>query len=282
MDRQSLILLKQALREDIGKGDITTQKLIPEQEKAEAVIIFREPAIICGLDFARAGFRLLDRKMRFTTRYKDGDKVKAGTKVAFLKGRARAILTAERVVLNFLSHLSGIATLTGKFVDQARPFKAKITDTRKTLPNLRHLQKYAVKCGGGYNHRFNLNEMVMIKDNHKQIRAGKTGLAALINEARKKTGKKIDAEVDNLWEYRQALSARPEIIMLDNMKIGDMKKAVKIRSADPRYHSVALEVSGNVGLNNVRQIARSGVDMISVGSLTHSSKGVDVSLEIKR
>lgn len=276
-----MTILRQALREDVGRVDITTQILVPRKERVGAAIVFKEPAIICGLDLAKNGFRLLDRNILFKTRYQDGDKVKANTKVASLEGRAQAILTAERVVLNFLSHLSGIATLTRKFVDQARPFKVKITDTRKTLPNLRHLQKYAVKCGGGYNHRFSLNEMVMIKDNHKKVRADKSNLTDLIREARKKTGKKIEIEVENLKEYRQALLAKPKIIMLDNMKLRDIKEAVRIKSANSRYRSIILEVSGNVNLKNVRKIAKTGVNMISVGSLTHSPRGIDVSLEIK-
>jgi len=281
MDKQIVKILKQALAEDIGRGDVTTNILIPQDKKVRAVILFQESGVICGLEVVKNIFRILDRNISFMTRHKDGDKVKAGVRVATVYGKARAILSAERTALNFLSHLSGIATQTRSSVELTRPFKTKITDTRKTLPNLRLLQKYAVRCGGGYNHRFGLDQMVLIKDNHKEIRLRELGIVGLVKEARKSSGdKKIEIEVENLKEYIETLMARPDIIMLDNMKLSDIKKAVKLRTKDRRFKNIKLEVSGKVSLENIHQIAQAGADMISVGRLTHSPLAIDVSLEI--
>lgn len=281
MDKDILSILKQAIKEDAGKSDVTTSSIMPKEKIIRAEIIFKQSGVVCGLSLAKEIFRLLDKDIKFKPSYRDGKKVKSGTKVAYVEGKARSILAAERVVLNFISHLSGIATVTREFVEQAYSSRAKITDTRKTIPNLRHLQKYAVKCGGGYNHRFNLSEMVMIKDNHKVAMARQKSLADLIHQAKRKTKKRIEVEVENLKEYRQALSAKPDIIMLDNMNLPDIKKAVKIKSQDPQFSKIKLEVSGNVGLEDIRRIAKAGVDMISVGSLTHSVRAIDVSLEIR-
>ncbi|MDP3142551.1 MAG: carboxylating nicotinate-nucleotide diphosphorylase [Candidatus Omnitrophota bacterium] len=281
MDKDILSILKQAIKEDMGKGDVTTFLIIPQDKIIQAEIIFKQPGVICGLSLVKELFRFLDKDIKFKSKYKDGEKVKSGAKVAYIEGKARVILIAERVALNFISHLSGIATMTREFVEQACSSRVKIIDTRKTIPNLRQLQKYAVKCGGGYNHRFNLNEMVMIKDNHKVAMAGQKSLVDLIRQAKRKTKKIIEVEVENLKEYRQALLGNPNIIMLDNMKLSDIKKAVKIKSKNRRFSKIKLEVSGNVGLENIRKIAKAGVDMISVGSLTHSVRAIDVSLEIK-
>jgi len=199
-------------------------------------------------------------------------------------GKARAILTAERTVLNFLAHLSGIATQTKGFIEKIKPYKAKILDTRKTTPGLRILEKYAVKCAGGFNHRLGLWDMVLIKDSHKKIRRSKierrlekVSIKELIKDARRKNkNKKIEIEVENLREFQDALLARPDIIMLDNMDLKRIKKALVLR----RGRRPLIEVSGNITLNNVRAIAKTGVDMISIGSLTHSVKAIDFSLEV--
>jgi len=190
-------------------------------------------------------------------------------------------LSAERTALNFIAHLSGVATLTSEFVRLVKGTSAKIYDTRKTIPNLRNLQKYAVKIGGGYNHRINLNEMVMIKDNHKITMRCQRPLVDLIRQARVKTKKKLEVEVENLKEYYQVLLQKPDIIMLDNMRLSDIRKAARIKSANPQFRNIQLEVSGNMSLKSVRAIAKAGVDMISIGSLTHSVSAVDISLEIK-
>jgi len=281
MDKNILSILKQALREDAARGDVTTLFIIPKEKIVRAQIVFKQSGVVCGLFVAKEIFCLLDKNIRLKPKYKDGAKVKSGTSVALVEGKARAILTGERTVLNFLSHLSGIATQTRQFVDRVYPFKARITDTRKTIPNLRKLQKYAIKCGGGYNHRFDLAEMVMIKDNHKISMAGQRTLADLVKRARANTRKMVEVEVENLKEYYQVLSEKPDIIMLDNMRLSDIRNAAKARLANREFKKIKLEVSGNVNLKGVREIAKTGVDMISVGGLTHSVRAIDVSLEIK-
>ena len=267
-------IIKQALREDIGKRDITTTAIIPKHKYAKAILLAKENCVICGLGIAREVFKIHDKKIKFNSQVPDGQKIKKGKIIAYISGRAQSILTAERVALNFLSLLSGVATKTRAYSDKVKPYKVKILDTRKTIPGLRELQKYAVRIGGGYNHRMRLDEMALIKDNHIHV----TRLKNIIEEARRMipVGMKLEIEVRNLREFKEALEARPDIIMLDNMKVGDIKKAVLLRKAAVSK----IEVSGNVNLNNVRKIAKTGVDMISVGALTHSVKATDISLEI--
>lgn len=277
-------LITQALREDIGYGDVTTRALIPRQLRVDAVIIAKQTGSIAGLDIAKAVFLQLDKDIKFKAFVQDGNKIKAGKKIARISGSARAILTAERTALNFLGHLSGIATLTRQFVNKVKPYKAKILDTRKTTPGLRVLEKYAVKCGGGHNHRMGLWDEVLIKENHIAVMSYELGVRSLkkiIDSVRNKHGKKvkIEIEVRNLKELKAALAGRPDIIMLDNMSLSIIKKAVKITNEFFKTPNL-LEVSGGVNLANVRRIAKTGVDRISIGSLTHSAPALDVSLEI--
>lgn len=310
-----------ALREDIGPGDVTSRLLIPKDKEVNAVLLLKEKAVVCGLDIARQVFSAADGSVKFQARAKDGDLEKQGKIIADIRGNARSILKAERTALNILSHLSGVASITRAFVDMVRPYKTKIMDTRKSLPGLRLLQKYAVRTGGGYNHRMGLWDGILIKDNHIAVScvgghgSGVGGRASwamrhgsgvwghasggmrreawvkrLVEMAKAKApkGLKVEVEVINLEEFQTALELRPDIIMLDNMKIEDIQKAVAIRrktqysqrmTQDPRLTTL-IEASGGVNLDNVRDIARTGVDMISIGSLTHSAKAVDISLEV--
>ncbi|MEA3328173.1 MAG: carboxylating nicotinate-nucleotide diphosphorylase [Candidatus Omnitrophota bacterium] len=283
IERKKVIsLIKRSLAEDIGRGDITSRFCLSENMKLKAEIVFEKKGIVCGLDLAGWIFKLVNEKIRFKPLFADGTKLRAGRIAARLDGPGRSILTAERTALNFLGHLSGIATQTSRFAEKVTAYKARIMDTRKTLPGLRYLEKYAVRTGGGYNHRMGLYDQVLIKDNHL-LAAGYGPQAAnlrdLIKRAKKKRpkGLKVEIEVENLKEFKQALTAGPDIIMLDNMPLKDIKKAVILRKRLPK-----LEVSGNVSLENVRQIAATGVDMISIGSLTHSAKSIDLSLKIYR
>lgn len=266
----------QALKEDIGAQDITTQSLIPEKP-AKAVLLAKDNFIVCGLQFAAAAFKLLDKTVSFHSLVKDGTNVQKGAILARISANAGTILTAERTALNFLSFLSAISTKTNKFVRIVKPYKVKIMDTRKTIPGLRLLQKYAVRIGGGFNHRMSLEEMVIVKDNHLKVIGGYKGIQTLPR------GLKIDLEVEGLAEFKQALKLKPDIIMLDNMSIKNMKKAVQLRnrlSTNPSNPRPKLEASGGINLKNVRKIASTDVDMISVGSLTSSVEPVDISLEI--
>jgi len=270
-------IIKIALREDIGKGDITTTTFIPKDKYVEAIILAKEDCVICGLGTAAEVFKIQDKNIKFKPRVSDGQKIKKGKIIAYISGRAQSILTAERVALNFLSLLSGVATKTKAFVDKVKPYRTKIMDTRKTIPGLRELEKYAVRIGGGYNHRMRLDEMVLVKDNHLKVMGYGLWVMGFKRIRDKISSKiKIEFEVKTLKEFKEALKLRPDIIMLDNMKVGDIKKAVLLRKAAVSK----IEVSGNVNLNNVRKIAKTGVDMISVGALTHSVKATDISLEI--
>lgn len=277
--------LHMALREDIGRRDITTESIIPKSGYLEAVLIVKEKGVLCGMDIARAVFKAQDKNIRFKPLGKDGRNIKRGDVIAKVYGRAASILTAERVALNFLSLLSGIATKTREYVDKVRPYRVKIFDTRKTIPGLRELEKYAVRVGGGFNHRFRLDEMVMIKDNHLKVvgnRLWVIGFKEIRSKILSKT--KIEIEVKTLREFKRALKIMPDIIMLDNMNINSIKKAIKIRAAlSPNtYHlTPKLEASGGVTLRNIRSIAKTGVEMISVGALTHSIDSIDISLEIQ-
>jgi len=287
-----LFTVKEALREDIGKKDITSELIIPKGKKVSATIITRQTCVVCGLDIAREAFKARDKMIKFTPLAQDGRLLKNGGVLARIQGKAGSILAAERVALNYLSLLSGIATETYTFLKAARPYKVKILDTRKTIPGLRQLQKYAVRIGGGYNHRMSLSDMVLIKDNHIKITKSAhrqiTGIINLVKEARRKAGKKIKIEIEvrNLREFREALKAAPDIIMLDNMKVSDIKRVVKIRRLMTKGYPLSatryplLEASGGITLKSINKIASTGIDMISVGALTHSVKSIDMSLEI--
>lgn len=271
-------VLKFALNEDIGAGDITTNSTIPKTKKAEAIIFVKAEGIISGLEVAEKVFRLLDNKIVFRKFVNDGEKVKFGTVAALVQGNARAILTAERTALNFIQRMSGISTLTNRFVNEIKHTKAKILDTRKTTPCLRYFDKYAVKMGGGNNHRFGLFDMILIKDNHIAVSGSITNAVKFSREKLKKIKKKILIEVEtkSLSEVEEAAKNKVDIIMLDNFSINLMKNAVQIISGKCK-----IEASGGVNLRNVKKIAETGVDFISVGALTHSVNALDISLDIR-
>jgi nicotinate-nucleotide pyrophosphorylase (carboxylating) len=270
-------IVRHALIEDIGRGDITTQLTIPKDKTIKAKIVAKEEFLLCGMLVAEKVFKSVDHSVEFIQKSKEGRMVKPKKTIALVSGKASSILTAERVALNLLSLLSGIATKTRKFVEKIEPFKTKITDTRKTMPGLRELQKYAVRIGGGHNHRIRLDEMILIKDNHIKVIDGYTKLPSVPK------GYKIEIEVQNLDEFKHALYFKPDIIMLDNMEIRDIKEAVKIRNnTEFRSHHAPskLEASGGIYLDNIRDYAATGVDIISVGELTDSVKSVDISLDV--
>ena len=263
--------VKLALNEDLyPSGDITSG-LINNDNVITVKLISNQSAIVGGLLFAKEAFSLIDNKIKFTVKKKDGSKVKKGSLVASIKGKAKNILIAERVALNFLSHISGIATKTNEFVKLVGK-KSKICCTRKTIPNLRVIQKYAVKLGGGRNHRFNLSDEYLIKDNH----IATSDLKGLVLKAIKnKQGKKITVEVDTIKQLRLILGLKFNRVLLDNMSIKNLRESVRI--VKKRYET---EASGNVSLKNVKAIASTGVNRISVGSITHSAPAVDFKLEI--
>ena len=263
--------VKLALNEDLyPSGDITSA-LINNDKIVTVKLISNQNAVVAGLLFAKQTFLLIDNKIKFIIKKKDGSKIKKGSLVALIKGKAKNILIAERVALNFLSHISGIATKTNEFVKLVGK-KTKICCTRKTIPNLRVIQKYAVKLGGGTNHRFNLSDEFLIKDNH----IASSDLKTLVIEAIKnKKGKKITVEVDTIEQLRSILGLKFNTILLDNMNIKNLRNAVKIAK---KYYET--EASGNVNLKTVKAIASTGVNRISVGSITHSANAIDFKLEI--
>ena len=263
--------VKLALNEDLyPSGDITSG-LINNDNVITVKLISNQSAIVGGLLFAKEAFSLIDNKIKFIIKKKDGSRVKKGSLIASIKGKAKNILIAERVALNFLSHISGIATKTNKFVKLAKN-KSKICCTRKTIPNLRVVQKYAVKLGGGTNHRFNLSDEYLIKDNH----IASSDLKSLVLKAIKnKKGKKITVEVDTIKQLRSILGLKFNTVLLDNMTIKNLKRSVKIAK---KYYQT--EASGNVNLKTVKAIASTGVNRISIGSITHSAPAVDFKLEI--
>ena len=263
--------VKRALNEDLyPSGDITSD-LIKDNKIINIKLLSNQNAIIGGLLFAKNAFDLIDKKIKFIVKKKDGSQVKKGTLIATIRGKAKNILIAERVALNFLSHISGIATETNKFVKLAGK-KTKICCTRKTIPNTRVIQKYAVKLGGGVNHRFNLSDEFLIKDNH----IASSNLYDLVSLAIKnKKGKKITVEVDNLTQLKSIMGLKFNTVLFDNMSIKNLKAGIKIAKK-----SYETEASGNINLKTVKSVAKTGVNRISVGSITHSAKAVDLKLEI--
>lgn len=266
-------LIHRALEEDIGPGDITTSLLIPDENESRALYIAKGNFVLAGLPFSREVFQILDPSISFKMFYNEGVNVIKGDVIAEVHGKTRAVLSGERVSLNILQRLSGIATLTSMYVHKIKGLKAKIVDTRKTTPCQRFMEKYAVRIGGGGNHRFGLFDGILIKDNHIEA-------VGSIKEAVKLTKSsyylaKIEVEVENLYDLKEAIKAGADIVMLDNMSVSDIKEAVKISNG-----RVLLEASGGVKLENVRDIAEAGVDLISVGALTHSAVAVDISLKI--
>ncbi len=268
-------IINLALKEDIGSGDVTTNLIVPDFQKGIAEIFVKEDGVIAGLNVAKEVFKKLDNKITFKKFINDGDKVSKNTKIAEVKGSLRDLLTGERTALNFLQRMSGIATLTAKFIAQLEGLNTKILDTRKTVPCLRMLDKYSVKAGGGTNHRFGLYDMVLIKDNHIKAAGSITNAVHIIRKKLKKK-MKIEVETTNLEEVKEALSNKVDIIMLDNMTVELMEQAVKLIDG-----KALVEASGNVTLENVRKIALTGVDFISVGAITHSVRALDISMKIQ-
>jgi nicotinate-nucleotide pyrophosphorylase (carboxylating) len=275
MDQSIQELIAHALREDLGHGDVTSEATIAPEAVSTAVLLAKQDLVVAGLDVVRAVFHHLDPAIQFTTFAKDGDRVTAGTELGTLFGNTRMLLAGERVALNLLQHLTGIATLTARYVDQVKGTKARVLDTRKTLPGLRQLEKYAVRTAGGRNHRFGLDDGVLIKDNHIKA-AGTIGKA--VDSVRKSVHHllKIEVETKSLDEVREALAAQADVIMLDNMPLDLMREAVKLIGG-----KVPVEASGNVTLETVRAVAETGVDFISSGSLTHSAPAADISMKIQ-
>ena len=267
-------IINTALDEDINYIDVTTDNLISPDHTSSAYYIAKDSGVLCGIEIAKRVFELAGGNVEFETLIHDGSEVKNGDIIAKMNGSTVTLLKGERTALNILQHLSGIATATNKCVKLVEGTKASITDTRKTLPGLRAMQKYAVTVGGGKNHRFNLSDGAMLKDNHLDAYGGITGAVTAL---RKKIGHmvKIEVEVRNLAELQEALDNKCEVIMLDNMSCEDMKKAVAITNG-----RALLEASGNVTAETIRSVAETGVDIISLGALTHSVKCFDISMRI--
>lgn len=271
-------LVQSALKEDIGRGDITSEAIISSPSCAKAEIVAEEEGILAGVELAREVFRLVSSgQVEFSYSLKDRDILVKGKPILIIKSETLNILKGERIALNFLSHLCGIATLTKKYVDLASPFKVKILDTRKTTPNLRLLEKYAVKMGGGFNHRFALDDGILIKDNHLKASGGVKEAVARVRRGLSPF-RRIEVEAAGLSQVEEALAAKVDIIMLDNMSIEEIKKAVKLIRASNK--ETLIEVSGGVNLASVVEIARTKVDLISVGELTHSARSAKMSLDL--
>lgn len=266
--------LRRWLEEDIGTGDLTSEALIPEDAVTTGLIHSKDTGILCGVDVARRVFELLDPSLEFTALAKDGDTLAYGTKIAEIKGSARSVLTGERLALNLLQHMSGVATQTKQLADIAKPYGTRVVDTRKTTPGLRQLEKYAVRVGGGHNHRLGLYDAILIKDNHIAVAGGvKEALARAKAYASHMT--KIEIEVESLAQAKEAVQGGADVIMLDNMAPDEMKECV-----DMIGHRAVVEASGGITAKNLAAAAAAGVDVISVGALTHSVKAVDISLDV--
>ncbi len=278
-------LIRLALKEDMAQGDITAQSLkIDSRIKVRAKIVCRQAAVVCGMPIAERVCAAIDHRLKVSRRVKEGVRVEAGQVIGAIDGPAPAVLKAERTVLNFLGRLSGIASQTAIIVSQAGKAGVKILDTRKTTPGLRVLEKYAVKIGGGYNHRLGLSDMVLIKDNHLEIlhkRLPEIGISGIIELARHgcPTRRKLEIEVENPADLEQALESKADVVLLDNMSVSMMRRCVRLR--DRLRPATKLEASGNINAGNIAAVARSGVDFISMGMLTHSVKNIDFSLEIE-
>lgn len=269
-------LLKETIRiaiyEDIGHGDITSFLIVPDDKKAKANIIAKENFILAGMPFVKEVFDAIDPITAMQIYFDEGDCVKKGDIIASISGKARSLLAGERISLNILQRISGIAAMTNQFVKKVNGLSVRIADTRKTIPGMRIMEKYGVRIGGGINHRFGLYDGILIKDNHIKIAGGVKKAVGLAKKGHHLL--KIEIEVKNLDELKEALDAGADVIMLDNMSIPDMKKAVKIAKG-----KAILEASGNVNLENIRGIAETGVDIISIGALTHSARAVDISMK---
>ena len=271
--------VRAALAEDIGDGDATTLATVPASSRSVAFMNAREPLTVAGLRFAELAFHELSPKIQVKRFVRDGQRVKAGAPLLKISGSSRALLTAERVALNFVQRLSGVATATAQFVDAVKGTRARILDTRKTTPGWRRFEKYAVTCGGGKNLRIGLYDMVLIKDNHLVALQNEkpNAIAAAVARARKRFPKlKVEVEADTLEQVAQAVAAGADIILLDNMTLVQLRQAVKIVGGRAK-----TEASGGVNLKTVRGIAQTGVDLISVGAITHSARAVDIGLDFE-
>ena len=268
-------LIKEAISEDINYIDVSADYLIPENQRNDSYFVAKADGVLCGLDIAMRVFTLLDDTFTYTVHKKDGEEVKAGDLIVEFNGKTACLLKGERTALNIIQHMSGIATATNKAVKLCEGTNASVTDTRKTLPGLRALQKYAVVCGGGKNHRYNLSDGAMLKDNHIDAGGGITNAVAIL---RSKLGHmvKIEVETRNFDEVKEAVAAGADIIMLDNMTNEQMKECVEY--IDGRAKT---EASGNITLDNIAEVAKTGVDIISLGALTHSVKAFDISMKMR-
>ena len=268
--------IEAALREDMPEGDITSESVIPADARSEAFFLAKEDGVAAGLDIASRVFAKIDPSVIFIERFSDGSAFRQGDKLARVKGPTIVLLKGERTALNFLQHLCGIATATRRFVEAIAGTKTRILDTRKTTPGLRLLEKYAVRTGGGANHRISLSDMVLIKDNHLRFVGS---VAEAVRRARSKIrpGIRIEVEAASLLQVREALAAGADMIMLDNMPLETMQQAVTLAGG-----RVPLEASGNMTLDRVRAVAETGVDFISVGALTHSARAIDISMDFVR
>ncbi|HWN98909.1 MAG TPA: carboxylating nicotinate-nucleotide diphosphorylase [Blastocatellia bacterium] len=272
-------LVESALEEDLGRGDVTSDSLIPPDAAGRAIFRSRDQGVIAGLDVAKTVFHVVDAQLQFTALRGDGTAVVAGQEIGVVSGAARSLLRGERVALNFLQRLSGIATLTNRYVEAVRGTQARVVDTRKTTPGLRSLEKYAVRAGGGFNHRRDLSDSMLIKDNHLVvIKAIGLSLAQAVKQARESMPHtlKVEIEVDDLDQIPQALSAGADIILLDNMSTDGLRRAVALIGS-----RAITEASGGVTLGTISEIAATGVDVISVGALTHSAPALDIGLDFE-
>ncbi len=272
-------LVRSALAEDVGSGDVTTLATVPLEASAEAVMAAREPMVLAGLDLAMQTFLQLSAELELERGAQEGEAVDAGGVLLSVKGGARAILTAERVALNFVQRLSGIATLTAQFVSAIQQTSANILDTRKTTPGWRRLEKYAVRCGGGHNHRFGLFDQVLIKDNHLAALRNEFAnpVEAAVRRARDEFPQlKVEVEADTIEQVEQAVAAGADIILLDNMSLDELRESVRKIAG-----RATTEASGGITLANVAAVAQTGVDFISVGALTHSARAVDIGLDFQ-
>lgn len=267
-------LIRLALEEDIGPGDVTTDTLIEPDRVERATIVAKESFVLAGLELAHEVFRSLDSAMSFDTSSDDGGSIESGDEILKVTGKLHALLTGERTALNFLQRLSGIATFTRKFVDRTRGTGVRITDTRKTTPGWRKLEKYAVRMGGARNHRFGLYDGILIKDNHIKACGG---ITEAVERVRKNQGQflRVEVEVTDLKEVEEALKSGVDIIMLDNMDMNGIKKSIRVIG-----DRALVEVSGGVSLDSVAELAATGVDIISIGALTHSARAVDISMRV--
>lgn len=267
-------IVRRALLEDIGAGDITTEATIPADKLCTAVIIAKEEGVLCGQSVAQAVFRIMDPSLTYEVLVAEGSRVTPGLEVARITGSARSVLTAERVALNFLQRMSGIASVTQKLSDSIKYYHARLVETRKTTPGLRILEKYAVRVGGGLNHRYGLHDAILIKDNHIAVAGGVRQAVIAARKVASHTSR-VEVEVDTLEQLQEALDAGADIILLDNMDPDTMRRAVEMTAG-----KAVLEASGGITAANLEDVARTGVDIISMGALTHSVKSLDLSLDI--